>query len=269
VRYEPFDWYATPRFYDIVFDVTTASEADFVAAVYDRHALRARSRRRPLSRGGEGRQPRCLEAACGTGRLLLAMAERGFEVEGFDASEGMVRYARRRLPHAHIWRDLMQSFQWRGRYDCVFNLLSTFRYLSSDQDASDHLNRVADALVVGGVYVLGLHTSDYDYRRRRRERWVGERGGVEVVCNIQSWPADRASRTEPARSRMKVTDGGQTRGYETAWDFRTYDLEQLHDLIASEPRLQLVATYGFEHDPEAPRALDDGRDDHVLVLRRH
>ena len=35
MRYEPFDWYESPRFYDIVFDVTTEPEADFVTALYD------------------------------------------------------------------------------------------------------------------------------------------------------------------------------------------------------------------------------------------
>lgn len=267
MRYEPFDWYETPRFYDIVFDVTTEPEADFLAEVYDRHAADGRTRR-PRARGTTAPKPRCLEAACGTGRLLLAMAERGFDADGFDASEGMVRYARERLNGGRVWRDTMQSFQWRGRYDCAFNLLSTFRYLASEEEASDHLKRVADALVAGGVYILGLHTSDYTYRRKRRERWVGERGGAEVVCNIQSWPVDRMTRTEAVRSRMKVTERGQTRGYETSWTFRTYDLDQLRRLLSSEPRLDLCATYGFDHDPDGERDLDDGRDDHVLVLRR-
>ena len=267
MHYASFDWYETPRFYDIVFDVTTAAEADFVAAVYDEHVVVGR-RKRPRPRQLEGVRPRCLEVACGTGRLMKAMSRRGFEVEGFDASQGMVRYAKRRMPGAHIWQDLMQSFQWRGRYDCMFNLLSTFKYLDPQQEASDHLKRAADAMVVGGIYVLGIHTSDYAHRRKRRERWVGQRGGTEVVCNIQSWPVERATRTERVRSRLIVDEGEVVRGYETSWTFRTYDLDELKALLALEPRFELAATYGFDHDPGEPRHLDDGRDDHVLVLRR-
>ena len=197
------------------------------------------------------------------------MQRRGFAVAGFDLSDGMLEVARRRCPEARLWRDAMQDFTDPHRYELVFSVLSSFKYLKTDDEVVGHLGRVADVLVEGGIFVLGVHTTEYAYRGRTRERWVGTEDGVEVVCNIQSWPADRATRRERVRSRLVVTDAAGRRGYETHWTFRTYDEDELLAVLGREPRLKIEAIYGFEHDVERPRLdLRDGRLDHVLVMKR-
>jgi hypothetical protein len=115
---------------------------------------------------------------------------------------------------------------------------------------------------------LGLHLTEYGDRRRNRERWVARRGGTEVVCNIQGWPADPDTRTERVRARLVVHEAGQTRRYETHWTFRTYDGPQLRALLASEPRLQLLATYCFDADISRPTEFDGRYLDHILILKR-
>ena len=257
MRYEPFEWYEVPLYYDIVFDQTTAEEAAFVEAVFVEHAAVRPRRGRTV-----------LEPACGSGRLLQERARRGWRAAGFDASAGMVALAAARAPDASIWRDDMISFRTRSTFDLAFNLLSTFKHVERERDAQRHLGRVAEVLRPGGLYVLGVHTTDYEETRRRRERWVAARDGVEVTCNIQVWPADRAARRERVRARLVVDDHGETRRLESHFNFRTYDEEELEALVASEPRLRHVATYGFDHDIRRPRAMGDGRLDQVLVLRR-
>ena len=266
-RYEPFDWYAKPEYYDIVFDEGTRKEAAFLDAVFEKHAA---------VRGGRDKNKktkRAIEPACGSGRLLIEMARRGFEVEGFDLSEGMLELARQRIADAGVdatvRRDSMASFTRRRKFDLAWNLVSTFRLLDTEEDARSHLRCVADALKLGGVYVLGLHMTEYHDRAQHHERWVAERNGTHVVCNIRSRPADRATRQEPCRARITATHGdGTVRRLETRWAFRTYSPAQLRSLLRSEPRLELVETYGFEHDPETPIALARDRLDAVLVLRR-
>ena len=65
-RYESFNWYEEPLYYDIIFDTDTDREADFLQAVYKQYIT---------TRGS-----RVLEPACGTGRLVAEMARRGFAV---------------------------------------------------------------------------------------------------------------------------------------------------------------------------------------------
>lgn len=258
MRYATFDWYEDCLYYDIVFDSDTEGEAEFLEILRDRH--------------GRSRGRRALEPACGSGRLVAALAEREWRVRGFDLSEGMLRFARRRLRdrglRASLARADMSAFTTRERFDLAYCLVSTFKHLADEASARGHLECVARALAPGGVYVLGLHLTDYDDRRRQRERWVAERDGIAVTCNIQSWPPDRRRRTERVRARMIVREQGLERGLETTWSFRTYSLRQLRSLLASVPALEHVATYGFDHDADRPVDLDGRQSDVVLVLRR-
>ena len=255
------DWYDTPLYYDIIFDADTPREADFLEAVWQRHA-------------GPGRGRRVLEPACGSGRLVLELARRGWRVDGFDASQPMLDYARDRLAaaglRARLWPDRLQDFTApaAGSYDLAHCLVSTFKYLLTEADARACLQRVADALRPGGLFVLGLHLSDYERTQPDHERWVATRDGVEVVCNTRTWPADRRTRLENLRTRLRVRREGQTQTQETRWPFRTYDTRQLRALLRAVPELETVACHDFTHDAASEFQLDGGHLDVVLVLRR-
>jgi SAM-dependent methyltransferase len=257
-RYEPFDWYEDARYYDIVFDADTRREMAFLEAVQERHGLR------------RGRH--MLEPACGSGRLVAAAAARGYRVTGFDISEGMLRFARRRLRarslNARLIKARMEDFSFAGKFDIAHCLISTFKYLLSEEAAVGHLRCMAASLKPGGVYVLGLHLTDYADRTCSHERWVARRGGEEVICNIRSWPPDRRRRTERVRSRLIVRRQGRQRRLETQWTFRTYGLGQLRSLLRSVPQLEHVATHDFHCDIERPIAFDGRQLDNVLILRR-
>lgn len=257
--YAPFDWYETPLYYDIVFDEDTRKEAAFLQALHERHV------KRPTGR--------LLEPACGSGRLLAAMAKRGFSVYGFDASAGMIEFAQKRVRrmagHVHLSRQNMQSFAYRVRFDMAFCLVSTFKYLLTEADARAHLQRVADVLRPGGIYALGFHLSHYDRTSAERERWVQRRGQVQVTCNIQIWPPDRRTRLEHARSRLIVRRGREpVRRFETNWFFRTYNKAQFSSLLAQVPGLEHVDTHDFHYDPNHHARFGEERADVVAVLRK-
>ena len=256
--YTTLDWYRTPHYYDIVFDVDTVREADFLEELFAQYSSAPKHR--------------ALEPACGSGRLVAELARRGWAACGTDRSAEMLAYARERLAKLGLEASLsvadMSSFETRRRFDLAYCLVSTFKYLASERAARSHLECVARALVPGGIYVLGFHLSDYRDRRKTRERWVAERDGTRVVCNIQGWPADRARRTERVRSRLIVEEHGQRLRSETLWQFRTYDAREARALLASVPALEHVATYDFTYDLKTERELDDRQLDVVLVLRR-
>ena len=265
-RFDETDWYALPRYYDIVFDDETSLEADFLEGAFERHGRTA------------NRSPRrVLEPACGSGRLMVELARRGWQTSGFDLSEDMLAYARTRLrterpgPRGlehELFQARLEDFPVRGRFELAHCLVSTFKYVQTEGQAREHLERVARSLVTGGIYVLGLHLTEYANDRPERERWVGERDGTRVVCNIQGWPADRRARTERVRSRLVVTERGRERRLETNWTFRTYDAAQLRRLLRSVPALEHVATYDFGLRLDEPRTLHDDQLDCLLVLRK-
>ena len=258
-RYSPLDWYDAPLLYDIIFDAGTKQEAAFLQDVLRDHG-----------RSG-GRD--VLEPACGTGRLVAALAARGFHVTGCDISQKMLEFAKSRTRKSTLNATLvhapMQSFCRPRSFDLAHCLVSTFKYLSTERDAVAHLRNVARSLKPGGIYVLGFHLSDYENEEVTRERWTGSRRGVHVSCTIEGWPANRRRRLERVRSRLIVRRRGAIERYETQWMFRTYSALQVNKLFAAVPQLKHVATYNFDHRINRPASLEGDRLDLVFVLRRN
>jgi SAM-dependent methyltransferase len=257
------DWYDTPLYYDIIFDEDTVDEANFLEVMFERHGTTA------------GKNRSALELACGSGRLIREFAARGWNAAGFDANPRMLTFASDRLSHeklvARLWEDRMESFSVPGgkRFDLVHCLVSTFKYLLTETDARASLERVASALKPGGIFVLGLHLTDYRSSKISHERWVVTRDGIEVVCNTRTWPVDPGTRSEAMRTRLRVTGpDGRVLRQETRWSVRSYSAAQLRRLIGAITSLKLVACHDFRHDPDEQRKFDDSYADLVLVLKK-
>lgn len=265
--YTATDWYRFPLYYDIIFEPDTRREASFLEGVLWRHgAVPA------------GKPARILEPACGGGRTVLELARRGHRVTGFDASPEMLAFGEERRRKAtpeirermHLQRARLESFRLKGPFDLAHCLLSTFKYLLTEEDALSHLRRVAGALAPGGLYVIGLHLTRYGRRRNERETWRNERGKVRVISETHTEPPDTATRLEWLRNRMRVRRAGirEVERLETRFQCRTYNAAELQALVAKVPAFEPVACYDFSHNLNLPRALDDAQEDLVLVLRR-
>lgn len=262
------DWYAHPLYYDIVFGGDTGMEADFLEAVH-----------RHYGRTGRKNGATMLEPACGTGRLAFELARRGHRVDGFDLSPSMLHYARsqrKALPldlrrRVSLRPARMESFRPRHEhYDLVFCLLSTFKYLLTEDHAVSHLRRVARSLKPGGLYVIGIHLADYHRRLNDHEQWIGEEDGIHVICDTTTGPANPETRLEDLTNRLFVTRSGrkQTETIRTRWQCRTYDAAELRALLDAVPALALAGCHDFSHRLDIGRPFDDSQEDLVLVLRK-
>ena len=253
------DWYAHPEYYEAIFGPDSAKELEFLIGINAQF-------------GTGGR--RWLEPACGAGRLLEEGARRGLKLWGYDLSEQMLAHARRRLAP---WRRSVQLQQARmedfapaplcGTIDLAYSLVSTFRYLDSEEAAFQHLRSVRKLLRPDGVYVLGFHLSDYARTTPEHERWTGSVNGRQVVCNTREWPPDRRRRRSRMRNRLQITGGGEEDLLiETEWFFRTYDAAQVLALI-HRAGFELHALYDFDYRLDTPSGLDTDRLDWVLILK--
>jgi SAM-dependent methyltransferase len=105
------------------------------------------------------RQGAALDAACGTGRHSLALARQGFRVVGIDTSAAYLREARERgrgLNVAFKRAELRSLEAFRGRFDLVLNLFSSFGYYPKAADNVATLRQMAAALKPGGALALEL-----------------------------------------------------------------------------------------------------------------
>ncbi len=258
--YTELDWYDTPLYYDIVFAGDEQRECEFLEGLLERYGPKARRRRR------------ILEPACGSGRLVLELARRGHDVWGFDLNEQMLEFARQRLARArrkaHLFQARLEDFEAPREFDLAHCLVNTFKYLLDEASVQRHLRAVASALRPGGLYVIGLHLTEYEDRRCNHERWNCARDGVEVTCNIRGWPADAATRLERVRSRLSVREAGRERRSQTEWSFRTYDWEQFAATLRRARDFELAAAFDFTYDLSRERSMPDDQLDIVAVLRR-
>lgn len=233
-------FYADPALYDLVHASGTDDEVWLLDRVAGLHGCGVKT---------------ALEPACGSGRYLAGLLRRGWTVEGYDLSPAMVRYARARLAkhgeRAVVRRGDMRTYRTARRFGLVFNLLSTFRHLMSDRDALAHLRRCAEALLPGGVMVLGLDLAWYGHDQPDEETW-SERGLNHVMMTI---PPDKKRRRERIMNFV-AAPGGKV--LESHYDLRSYDAGELKRLLARSP-FEVAAAYGYDGRPAelggAERAL--------------
>lgn len=294
--YEPFDWYETPLYYDIIFDTDTAKQATFLEQCYAHHATPLPPTKPTASAVADavGSSPyktqplTILEPACGSGRLMAELATRGHHVAGVDLSQGMLNFAQKRFKEKGVKGKLvnapMQAFDLHafakprsgltsgGGFDLAHILVSSFKYLQTEDAAAACLNTIADHLRPGGIFILGIHLTESDETNRTLERWRATRDHLDVLCTIRSSPPNHAQRTEQLRARIVARDlnlpGTQPKRYESNWTFRTYNESQLGSLLRKAPRLKHIATYTFHHDINIKSSLHGDDLGVVLVLRR-
>ena len=250
--------YDYPRYYDLVFGSDWKAEFDFLIECFDRLA---------------GRQVRrVFEPACGTGRLLYRLAKSGYEVSGLDLNPHAVDYCNQRLrrhgfPQSVVLGD-MADFRLRRKADVAFNMINSFRHLTSAKSARDHLQCMARALARGGLYVLGLHLTPTAGRPTNEESWSARRGHLGVNTHMITTERDLPRRIERCCMTYDVHTPTQWSQLIDEIVFRTYTATQFQRLLAEVPEFETVATYDFYYSFDEPIQVDRRTEDVVYILRR-
>jgi len=253
------DWYTHPEYYEAIFGEDTRKEMDFLLEINQRFGT-----------GGKT----FLEPACGAGRLLTEGAQRGLRLVGYDVSREMLAHARARLSPSQrrrvsLHEGRMESFappSLKGQVDLAFCLVSTFRYLDSEEAVHQHLVGTRALLRPGGLYVLGFHLTDYHRQKPEHERWLGQVGPDSVVCNTHEWPPDRKLRSSRMRNRLRVRGPDKDWLIETRWTFRTYNQPQAAQAF-SRAGLAPVVVFDFDYRIDQPLPRNTDRLDRVFVLK--
>jgi SAM-dependent methyltransferase len=106
-----------------------------------------------------------LDLCCGPGRHALALAQRGLRVTGLDLSEVYLEELRRAAAEQHLEietvRGDMRSIPFKGHFDAVINMFSSFGYLESEAEDAKVLAAIAQALKPGGRLLIDLINRDW------------------------------------------------------------------------------------------------------------
>lgn len=252
------DWYDYPAYFDLAFRDETKPEADFFEAAFARYAT--------------GPVRSVLEPACGSGRLVVEMAARGYAVTGFDLSEPMLAYARQRLARRKLSADLyvadMAKFKLPRSVDAAFNTFNSFRHLLSEKLALEHLKCMAKAIRPGGIYVLGLHLLPPDASDECTERWKAESGKTKLNATLKVVASNRRRRIERLQMTMNVRKAKNKIRIGSEFDLRTYSAQQIKSLIRKVPELEVRDVFDFWYEIDSPLPFTNEMSDTAIVLRR-
>ncbi|MBN1352480.1 class I SAM-dependent methyltransferase [candidate division KSB1 bacterium] len=105
-----------------------------------------------------------LELACGTGRVLLPLANAGFEVHGIDLSENMLNVCRLKMKQQnlfdkiHLYRANMSNFEMeRKDFTLVYIAVRSFMHIFNQKDQLACLAQVYRHLRPGGYFIVNVY----------------------------------------------------------------------------------------------------------------
>ena len=135
----------------------------------------------------ESHGTRVLDAGCGTGRIAVELAARGFSIVGVDSDTGMLNTARAKAPELDwIEADLLEATRHLdGKFDLVLLAGNVMIFLQPRTEARV-LQELSACLAPGGLLVSGfairpgrLSLKDYDV--------LAEAAGLEPVARWATW----------------------------------------------------------------------------------
>ncbi len=250
--------YDYPQYYDLVFGTDSGTECDFLVGCFDLHAKR--------------RVRSVFEPACGSGRLLIKLAQRGFRVLGWDTNRASVDYCNRRfkrygLPPPAVLGDAV-NIALPSKVDAAFNMISSFQLFLTQRAAEAHLRTMAANIAEGGLYILGLHLTASRGQPIKKERHAATRGRMSAVCTL--WTKEIGSRQRQVHCGMitEVRAAGKHLRIVEDCVFRSYSMRQIEKLLDKVGLFETVATYDFHYDIDNPISVGPETQDVVYVLRR-
>lgn len=177
-----------------------------------------------------------LELGCGDGDPLIALRERGLDVEGLDSSADMIARAQQRADELGIEVRLhcctIEDMHLDRTYRSIFLAGPTFNLITDDDLAQRSLNNIAAHLEPGGRVLIPLfipqalppnvfgvwreHTSD---------------DGTHMRFQVVDARYDEASRTQIATTRYELTRDGETHRVERPWELHWHTQASFAEMV--------------------------------------
>jgi len=113
------------------------------------------------------------EPMCGSGRFLIPVAERGFDIEGTDTSLFMINRCINKCREKNlsplIHRQKLQELSLNKKFGLVFIPSGSFGLITEDSDVKECLKRIRGHLFNGGKFILEIENTQSIKNNSREE----------------------------------------------------------------------------------------------------
>jgi SAM-dependent methyltransferase len=208
---------------------------------------------------------RLLDVACGTGKSLIPMLDRDWEVVGCDLSPGMVARARTKVGHrAPISVADMRTIPAFGEFDLVWCLTDAVNYLLGEKELAQAMSGFAKNLAEGGLVAFDINTVKA-YRTFFAEETVIERSGRRLC-----WQGlvDASTFSPGSIAEARFSDSLEP-------DSQTLPLHrQRHFPVAEvlaaleKAQLECVGVYGIHYDAIPHQPLEEESHTKAVYIAR-
>lgn len=237
--------YEHPHYYDLGYRFNTPSECDFIEACLKAHGPETTSR--------------LLDIGCGSGRHLIELARRGYDVEGIDSSDAMIIYLQKKAQQEEVdvtaYVEDMRHMNVEGPYDGAICFMDTFRNLLTNEEIIAHLKEVGKRLVTGGLYIIDFWVPrQYDQIGSEIHQWEQEDDETKMRVFYVQHPdsIDPVAQTFEDELIFEIIENGQKeeiRGGRTRT--RLLMPQEFASLVAASGIFDLVGKYA-EFDLNKP-----------------
>jgi ubiquinone/menaquinone biosynthesis C-methylase UbiE len=221
-----------------------------------------------------------LELACGTGRILIALAQAGCEITGLDISPSMLDICRRKVAeqpadiqkHVHLVQANMVDFRLDERYALVIIPAHSFQILIAPKEQELCLRSIARHLIPRGHLILNVFQPFVP--RLTDPKYLTETNDKEPVQTLPDGRVVRRANRTSAFHRaeqysdveliyyVKYPDGKEERLVQTfsMYNFFRYEMEHLLRLSG----FKVIELFGnFDKSP-----LSDNSPEMIFVAEK-
>ncbi|MFB6153583.1 MAG: class I SAM-dependent methyltransferase [Halodesulfurarchaeum sp.] len=226
----------TARYYDAYYDAQGPDDVEFF---------------RDLAAATDGP---VLEAACGTGRIYLELLEDGIDVDGFDASAGMLARLLDRAADAglepSVWQADMRDFAVDREYGLAIVAFRSFLHLLSIPEQLAALDRFHEALAPDGTLVIAVFAPSFDLICDQYGEWQEETVTVEgesYQIRTKQEIVDQLDQIAEGTQQVRNADGEIVA--ESTYRMAMIPRRQFELLLRDSPFTTWTVFGGFDREP--------------------
>ncbi len=221
-----------PIYDEINKDISYSEWADFIESVMDRN-------------GGFLEKNLILDLGCGTGKMTLELARRGYDMTGVDYSPEMLDRARESAEREGLSNILwlnqdMRDFELYGTVGTVVSCLDCMNHLTSRPDFMKCLSLVHNYLVPDGLFIFDINGKKKFTDVYADNSYVTENEGS--MCVWQNFYNDKNGICEFYITVFSENEDGSYERYDETQREKMYTLRSVKNML-TESGFEFIGAY--------------------------